>query len=169
MVPIMLCSDSQHQTNYAHHSVRIHNYWYFEDLIRDNSFGNLLFMIAYFDYPRFCVQDRQATTTLDCAAHWTLEKHHVNHLITLWLNPIMPALCWHNKTTYYAQSNASILCLSLPPLCKTWEQAPLKCSWNRLHVKIITVGPLYSGHHWDHLKYPQRSYPQFRDSAFLCC
>ena len=33
--------------------------------------------------------------------------------ISHWFNPIMPALCWHNKTTYYAQSNASTLCLSL--------------------------------------------------------
>ncbi len=37
----------------------------------------------------------------------------VNYLTTLHFNPIMPALCWHNKTTYYAQSNARILCLSL--------------------------------------------------------
>ena len=26
---------------------------------------------------------------------------------------VMPALCWHTETAYYAQSNASILCLSL--------------------------------------------------------
>ena len=43
------------------------------------------------------------------------EKYHVSvdHFITSYFNPIMPAQCRHNKTTYYAQSNASILCLSL--------------------------------------------------------
>ena len=44
-VPIMLCSDSQHQANYAHHFVPIVLIiisYYFADLIRDNSFGNLL-------------------------------------------------------------------------------------------------------------------------------
>ena len=29
------------------------------------------------------------------------------------LKSIMLALCWHTKIAYYAQSNASILCLSL--------------------------------------------------------
>ena len=53
-----------------------------------------------------------ATTSLDYTVHWTFKKS-VDHLITLKFDPIMPALCWHNKNTYYAQSNASILCLSL--------------------------------------------------------
>ena len=39
--------------------------------------------------------------------------YYVDYLTTLYFIPIMPALCWHNKTTHYAQSNASILCLSL--------------------------------------------------------
>ena len=46
-VPIMLCSNSQHQANYAHCSVPImlSVYSIFAD---DNSLGNLLFMIALF-------------------------------------------------------------------------------------------------------------------------
>jgi hypothetical protein len=35
--------------------------------------------------------------------------YSVDYLTTLYFSPIMPALCWHNKTTYYAHSNASIL------------------------------------------------------------
>ena len=51
-----------------------------------------------------------------------LEKDHVlmsTRQYCSWLldylmfKPIMPALCWHTKNAYYAQSNASILCSSL--------------------------------------------------------
>ena len=51
---------------------------------------------------------------------YTSYSLNIRKVLCTWLitrlphfNPIMPALCWHNKTTYYAQSNASILCLSL--------------------------------------------------------
>ena len=50
----------------------------------------------------------------------------------------MPALCWHNKTTYYAQSNASILCLSLIPgsyYVATFGE-PLLLTWVGLKIKV---------------------------------
>ena len=46
-VPIMLCSDSERQANYAHHFVPI---MFTIALIHDNLLGNLLFMIALTTY-----------------------------------------------------------------------------------------------------------------------
>ena len=90
--------------------------------LHDNLLGNLLFMIASF---------HSMTTHISALRTDKLQLHYtrlycslnarkapctwVNNLITSYFIPIMTctASCWYNKTTYYAQSNASILCLSL--------------------------------------------------------
>ena len=89
--------------------------------LHDNSLGNLLFMIASF---------HSMTTHISALRTDKLQLHYmrlycslnarkapctlVDNLITSYFNPIMPASCWHNKPPIsYAQSNTSILCLSL--------------------------------------------------------
>ena len=56
----------------------------------------------------------------------------------------MPALCRHNKTTYYAQSNASILCLSLAIHCLI--QAALSQLTFIAAVHSLKQPPFYSLH-----------------------
>ena len=64
----------------------------------------------------------------------------------------MLALCWRNKTTYYAQSNASILCLSLLHSTESKgtgggpivHEAPLAISFTDTvnNIRTVKAGPL---------------------------
>ena len=82
--------------------------------------------------------DFQYTKSSIVYIHWWLihscELSWRKEWSTTWLpysiiNPIMPALCWHTKTTYYAQSNASILCLSLGRSTMMKQFSKHTCSW----------------------------------------
>ena len=117
----------QHRANYAHCFTPIMSLLYsivqvstHHKPVSFRKFG----LYDSFSYKFLYAQDRPYTWY----ARWILQKHHVLVstvrycswlLDSLLFKPIMPALCWLTKTAYYAQSNASILCLS--PLTSTPE------------------------------------------------
>ena len=97
----MLCSNFQHQANYAHHFVPIMLSIY--SINYDNIVGNLHFMITLFIF--LCLKQTRYNYTRLLTERYKRTMYLVDHLITSYFNLICQhALCLHNKTTYYAQS-----------------------------------------------------------------
>ena len=84
----------------------------------------------------------------------------------LMFKPIMPALCWHTKNAYYAQSNTSILCLSLAWCCLTnsftgWrstalhteDQLQARATWDHIFCLLCCSGLLASTVAWNQCWY----------------
>ena len=117
-LPIMLCSNSQHKANNVRCFIPIMLSIYSVLQVSTHHKPGFITLYDSFNYTFLCSgQTTYYYTRLDCSLNVRKVSCTVQYcswfLDYLMFKPIMPALCWHTETAYYAQSNASILCLSL--------------------------------------------------------